>query len=56
MNASGIVATVNKHTLDESALAYKNPVEVMSMQTDLVEVIHHVKPVVNIKGYKTVGS
>lgn len=45
----GITAKVGQSTLDESRLAYKNPFHVMDAQKDLVEVIHHVKPIINIK-------
>ena len=46
----GIVARVNKDTLDESPMAYKNIFEVMEMQKDLVDVVCHLKPLINIKG------
>lgn len=50
MNERGIQARVVPGTLDESPSAYKNIFEVMAMQTDLVEVLHHIKPIINIKG------
>lgn len=50
MEDRGIQAKVDESTLDESAGAYKNVFEVMAMQRDLVEVIHHIKPIINIKG------
>lgn len=50
MAERGITARVEEATLDESAAAYKNIWEVMAMQQDLVEVLHHIKPVINIKG------
>lgn len=46
----GIQARVDAGTLDESAAAYKDIFEVMAMQRDLVEVCHHISPVINIKG------
>ena len=46
----GIQALVGQGTLDESPFAYKNIFEVMALQEDLVEVLHHVKPLINIKG------
>jgi tRNA-splicing ligase RtcB (3'-phosphate/5'-hydroxy nucleic acid ligase) len=46
----GIAAKVDQTTLDESPSAYKNIFEVMDLQKDLVEVLHHIKPLVNIKG------
>lgn len=49
MKSSDIVAKVEKSTLDESKLSYKNPFEVMAAQSDLIDIIHHVKPLINIK-------
>ena len=45
-----VVAKVDGETLDESPFAYKNIFEVMELQKDLVEVVDHIKPLVNIKG------
>lgn len=50
MEDRGIQARVENATLDEAASAYKDIFAVMAMQHDLVEVIHHVKPLINIKG------
>jgi len=36
--------------LDEAPLAYKNIFEVMNNQSDLVEVLDRVVPILNIKG------
>jgi tRNA-splicing ligase RtcB len=46
----GITARVDGKTLDEAPSAYKNIFEVMKDQADLVEVLHHIKPLINIKG------
>lgn len=46
----GIIATVNKNTLDEAPDAYKDIFKVMEQQHDLVEVIAYIKPLVSIKG------
>ncbi|MCP3672555.1 MAG: RtcB family protein, partial [Gammaproteobacteria bacterium] len=46
----GITASVKQATLDESPFAYKNIFDVMNLQEELVEVIAHVKPLINIKG------
>ena len=46
----GIVARVDRHTLDEAPFAYKNIDEVMRLQKDLVKVLHHIRPIINIKG------
>lgn len=45
----GVTAKVDDSTLDESPLAYKDIHEVMRQQVDLVEVVAHVKPIINIK-------
>lgn len=45
-----VTAKVCKDTLDESPFAYKDIFEVMDLQSTLVEVIAHVKPIINIKG------
>lgn len=50
MKERGITARVDRSTLDEAPGAYKNIWEVMAMQADLVEVLHHVRPIINIKG------
>lgn len=46
----GIVASVSKATLDESPMAYKDIHEVMRQQTELVETIAWVKPLISVKG------
>ena len=50
MDAAGVQARVGFDTVDESPMAYKNIFDVMDNQKDLVEVVHHVKPIINIKG------
>ena len=46
----GIVANVSEDTLDESPMAYKDIFEVMELQKDLVDVVTHIKPILNVKG------
>jgi tRNA-splicing ligase RtcB len=46
---SGIKGTIDEKTLDESPFAYKNIFEVMELQKDLVDIIAHVKPIINVK-------
>lgn len=46
----GIVAKVDDSTLDEAPMAYKDIFEVMRLQGDLVQIVYHVKPIINIKG------
>jgi tRNA-splicing ligase RtcB len=45
----GITGTVDEHTLDESPFAYKDIFEVMRLQKDLVEVVEHIQPLINVK-------
>ncbi|MDH4183424.1 MAG: RtcB family protein [Nitrospinota bacterium] len=45
----GITSKVRPSTLDEAPDAYKNIFEIMTLQKDLVEVTHHLKPLINIK-------
>ena len=45
----GITAKVAENQIDEAPAAYKNIFDVMDAQKDLVEIIHHVKPIINIK-------
>lgn len=47
---TAVVAKVEESTLDESPFAYKDIFSVMEQQKDLVEVLAHVKPIINIKG------
>jgi tRNA-splicing ligase RtcB len=46
----GIEARLDKDILDESPAAYKDIGAVMKAQSDLVEIVHRLKPVINIKG------
>lgn len=45
----GITGTVDENTLDESPFAYKDIFEVMKLQDELVEVVEHIKVLINIK-------
>ncbi len=45
-----VVAKVSRQTLDEAPDAYKPIDLVLKHQKDLVDIIHHVKPIINIKG------
>lgn len=45
-----IVALIKSETIDESPFAYKNIFDVMDLQSDLVEVVEYVRPLINIKG------
>ena len=46
----GIEAKVENGTLDESPMAYKDIFQVMELQKELVDVLHHITPLINIKG------
>lgn len=46
----GVVAKVDAATLDESPFAYKDIFDVMRQQADMVEIKHHIRPLINIKG------
>ena len=46
----GITARVNQATLDESPFAYKNIFTIIAQQRELIDVVAHVTPIVNIKG------
>jgi tRNA-splicing ligase RtcB len=46
----GIVAKVTEGTKDESPSAYKDIFQVMEDQKYLVKVLHHIKPIINVKG------
>ena len=45
----GITGTIDPNTLDESPFAYKDIFEVMRLQEDLVEVVEHIKVLINVK-------
>jgi tRNA-splicing ligase RtcB len=47
---TGIITNHNDDTIDESPKAYKNIFEVMELQKDLVDVVEHIRPILNIKG------
>lgn len=46
----GVTALVTPDTLDEAPFAYKDIHDVMRQQASLVEVVAHVKPIINVKG------
>jgi tRNA-splicing ligase RtcB len=46
----GIEARLDADILDESPLAYKPLGAVMEAQDDLVEIVHRLKPLINVKG------
>lgn len=46
----GVCANVSRDTLDESPMAYKNIFDVMELQSESVEVVDYIRPLLNIKG------
>lgn len=44
-----IVANVTESTKDESPVAYKEILDVLGFQDECIEVINHIKPIINIK-------
>lgn len=44
-----ITSKVSGSTLDEAPDAYKNIFEIMKLQKELVEITHHLKPLINVK-------
>jgi len=46
----GITARVDHRILDEAPDAYKDIYEVMRLQSELVDILYHIKPIINIKG------
>ena len=45
-----VVTNIAVHTIDEAPAAYKNIFDVMDSQKDCVDIVHHVKPLLNLKG------
>ncbi|MDH5477403.1 MAG: RtcB family protein [Nitrospinota bacterium] len=45
----GITSKVGRSTLDEAPDAYKDIFDVMKLQKDLVDVTHHLLPIINVK-------
>ncbi len=46
---AGIKAKVTNGTLDESPFAYKDIFQIMDSQADMIKILHHIKPIINIK-------
>lgn len=46
---AGIKAKVTTGTLDESPFAYKDIFQIMDSQAEMVKILHHVRPIINIK-------
>ena len=46
----GIECRKDKGVIDESPAAYKDISSVIAAQSDLIEVVHHLRQVVNVKG------
>jgi len=48
----GIKGSVSKETIDEAPMAYKDIYSVMNLQKQSVEIVEHIKPIINWKGEK----
>ncbi|VAX18495.1 RNA-2',3'-PO4:RNA-5'-OH ligase [hydrothermal vent metagenome] len=46
----GVTSKVTGSTLDEAPDAYKDIFGIMKLQKDLVDITHHLKPMINVKG------
>jgi len=46
----GVTSKVAESTLDEAPGAYKDIFEIMKLQKEMVEITHHLKPMINVKG------
>ena len=46
----GIEARLDADVLDESPAAYKDISAVMAAQDDLIEIVHRLRQIVNVKG------
>ena len=49
-DTKGVECRQDRGVIDESPKAYKDLNAVMNAQSDLVEIVHELKPVMNIKG------
>ncbi|MDH5560970.1 MAG: RtcB family protein [Deltaproteobacteria bacterium] len=49
-NMRSVTAKVSRSTLDEAPDAYKDPFEVLQRQSKLVRPLHHILPLINVKG------
>ena len=47
----GITAPVKEKVIDEAPDAYKNITKVMELQKDSVDILAHLKPIINWKGF-----
>ncbi len=48
----GIVCDTDERLRDEAPQAYKDLNEVMRNQESLVEIVHKLRPLINVKGFK----
>ena len=49
----GIVCDTHINVIDEAPQAYKDLTTVMANQEDMVDVVHRLLPLVNVKGFDT---
>ena len=48
---AGVVCDTDARVRDEAPQAYKDLSQVMAHQADLVDVVHRLKPLLNVKGF-----
>jgi tRNA-splicing ligase RtcB (3'-phosphate/5'-hydroxy nucleic acid ligase) len=48
----GIVCDTDPKLRDEAPQAYKDLNEVMANQKDLADIVHRLRPLINVKGFK----
>jgi tRNA-splicing ligase RtcB (3'-phosphate/5'-hydroxy nucleic acid ligase) len=51
-NMRGITCRLTEGILDEAPAAYKDFRQVLAMQMELIEVLHYITPIINVKGGK----
>lgn len=49
----GIVCDTHENVIDEAPQAYKDLTTVMANQEDMVDVVHRLLPLLNVKGFDT---
>jgi tRNA-splicing ligase RtcB len=49
MMGTEVLCNITQNNIDESPMAYKDIYKVLELQKDLLEVKHHIKPLINIK-------
>ena len=53
---AGIVCDTDIGVIDEAPQAYKDLTKVMANQEDMVDVVHRLLPIINVKGFDKPGQ